>query len=119
MSKCSVLLVEDEPLLQMMWEDLADVLQIDITGLEDSVEGALKRAEDLQFSVAVLDVNLTDGHVGPVASRLNDLGIPYIVTSGNGPDLENDFPNVPILRKPFSVAQMVRAMEDLCASGAK
>lgn len=56
----SVLVVEDEPLIAMMIEDLIDLLGHRLAGTADAVAEALPLVEQGGFDVAILDVNLPD-----------------------------------------------------------
>ena len=78
--RCNLLLVEDQL-------DLAALME---QALEDgggrvthaySVFDALGLLDTQRFDGAVLDVELRDGVVFPVADRLAELGIPYLFTT--------------------------------------
>jgi len=79
-----VLVVEDEYLIAA---DLADVLKdagADVIGPVASVREALELVETFgdRLDGAVLDVNLREERVFPVAEALARRGIPYIFTTG-------------------------------------
>ena len=68
--------------------------------------------EKTTFSVAVLDVNLGNEQSLPVAIRLAELGVPFILSTGYGErdDIRANYPPCPILRKPFSSETMAEAV---------
>lgn len=77
----SVLVVEDEMLIaldvQMMLQDNGYT----VLGPAGTVEGALRLLDDMRPDVAVLDGNLRGRPVVPVAQRLRDLRIPFVLSS--------------------------------------
>ncbi|MCX8476203.1 MAG: response regulator [Sphingomonas sp.] len=110
-----VLIVEDEPLIAMMLEDFLDVLEREVAGTADDVAGALARIEAGGIEVAILDVNLRGGEQSwPVAARLDELGIPFILaTGGAGDTIAEAWRNRPILSKPFTMDGVERALDGL------
>jgi len=107
-----ILLVEDEPLIAMMLEDVLETLGHSVAAVCDSVAGALARLGDGGIDAAILDVNLRGGEQSwPVADALADRGIPFVLASGGG---KGDRParhmGVPALPKPFGMADVQRAL---------
>jgi len=77
----TILIVEDEFLIAM---DLEMILRRHgwlILGPVATVVEALRLLQADQPSVAILDVTLKDGVVSPVAEALQDLDVPFIVSS--------------------------------------
>src|SRR3954469_1292839 len=79
-----VLVVEDEYLVAT---DLASVLEefgVNVIGPASSVEEALElvEAHGEKLDGAVLDVNLREVRVYPVAQALAERGVPYVFTTG-------------------------------------
>lgn len=78
--RCNLLLVEDQldlaALMEQAFEDAGD----QVTHAY-SVFDALGLLDTQRFDGAVLDVELRDGVVFPVADRLAELGIPYLFVS--------------------------------------
>lgn len=80
---CTILLVDDEPLVLMDLEIAAEDVGCDYLSARRLVE-ALALAESASFSTAVLDVNLGGGDTClPVAAILRQRGIPFILHSGD------------------------------------
>ena len=117
-SSCSVLIVEDEPLISMMLEDFLDSLGHKIAGTAESVQEALAKVEEGGFDVAIIDVHLKGEHVWPVADRLNEKGVPFILATGghiSPPPAEHA--DAPILAKPYTIDAINPALR--AARGAK
>ena len=110
-----VLIVEDEPLIAMMLEDFLDALEREVAGTADNVAGALAQIEAGGVEAAILDVNLRGGEQSwPVAARLDELGIPFILaTGGAGDTIAETWRNRPILSKPFTMDGVERALDGL------
>jgi DNA-binding NtrC family response regulator len=81
---CTILLLEDEPIILMDLEFAAEDHGCDAVSAS-SCEGALEKiAEPGGIDVAVLDVSLARGETClPVAEELGRRGIPYLLHSGD------------------------------------
>lgn len=81
---CSILLLEDEPIILMDLEFAAEDYGCDAVPAS-SCAGALERLATLgEVDVAVLDVSLAGGETClPVAEELGRRGIPYLLHSGD------------------------------------
>jgi CheY-like chemotaxis protein len=113
---CSVLIVEDEPLIAMMLEDFLDSLGHKIAGTAESVQEALAKVEEGGFDVAIIDVHLKGEHVWPVADRLNEMGVPFIVATGghiSPPPAEHA--DATMLAKPYTIDAIEPAIDAACA----
>jgi CheY-like chemotaxis protein len=98
-----ILVVEDEPLIAMLLEDMLDDLQVESAGTADSVQAALQLIETVDgFDGAILDMNLRGKSVEPVADALSERGIPFVFASGYGSAAHlKDHSAAPVLAKPF------------------
>jgi CheY-like chemotaxis protein len=106
-----ILIVEDEPLIAMMLEDFLESLGHSITATCDNVAAALAEAEKGGFDVAILDVNLKGQNVWPVASRLREQGVPFVIASGGHVDPPPaEFASVPLIEKPYTVDRVTPAI---------
>lgn len=110
-----VLIVEDEPLIAMMLEDFLDALDHQHAGSADNCEGALSQIEAGGVDAAILDVNLRAGEQSwPVADRLAELGIPFVLaTGGAGDSIAERHRDRPILSKPFTLDGVEKALTGL------
>jgi len=118
-SNCSVLIVEDEPLIAMMLEDFLDSLGHRIAGTAETVQEALTRVEEGGFDVAIIDVHLKGEHVWPVADRLSEKGVPFIVaTGGHISPPPPEHADATVLAKPYTIDAIDPALDAACATRA-
>jgi CheY-like chemotaxis protein len=112
MGQRSILVVEDEPLIAMMLEDFLESLGHSVTATCESVSDAMDHAEKGNFDLAILDVNLKGESVWPVAERLRDKQIPFVLATGGHVDPPPpEFANVPVIEKPYTVDRVTPALE--------
>jgi CheY-like chemotaxis protein len=116
-----VLLLEDEALLAMLVEDMLLEMGFDAVDVFATLPEALAEAENSDFELAILDVNV-GGHTSyPVADALKARNIPFFFATGYGRDaLTDGYADAPTLQKPFLMADLERAIASLrgedCAS---
>ena len=113
-----ILVAEDEPFIAL---DVALAIEDaggEVAGPAASVEEALALIESLPIIAAILDVNLADGDISPVAERLIIAGIPVILQTGIGlpPKLAARFPDLQVNIKPCAAATLVAQLEALILS---
>ena len=115
--KCSVLIVEDEPLISMMLEDFLESLGHDVAGTAETVQEALAKVEEGGFDVAIIDVQLKEGKtVWPVADRLADAGKPFVLaTGGHVEPPPARHAAAPVLSKPYTIDSIEPAIAQACA----
>ena len=108
----NILIVEDEPLIAMMLEDFLESLGHSIAATCDSVDTAMVEVEKGGFDVAILDVNLKGQNVWPVATRLREQGVPFVIASGGHVDPPPaEFAAVPLIEKPYTVDRVTPAID--------
>ncbi|HEY0626357.1 MAG TPA: response regulator [Allosphingosinicella sp.] len=109
----SILIVEDEPLIAMMLEDFLDSLGHQVVGTCESVADAMAKIDEGGFDVAIVDVHLKNGeHVWPVADRLSEEGIPFILaTGGHIEPPPARHAGAPVLSKPYTIDAISPALE--------
>ena len=99
-SRC-ILIVEDEPLIAMMLEDFLESLGHSISATCDSVDSAMAEAEKGGFDLAILDVNLKGENVWPVATKLREKNVPFVIATGGHVDPPPpEFNDAPVIEKP-------------------
>ena len=112
MGQRSILVVEDEPLIAMMLEDFLESLGHSVTATCESVSDAIIEADKGGFDLAILDVNLKGEWVWPVAERLRDKQIPFVLATGGHVDPPPpEFAHVPVIEKPYTVDRVTPALE--------
>jgi two-component sensor histidine kinase/DNA-binding response OmpR family regulator len=96
-----VLLVEDEALVAMMIQECLGDFGYQVIGPISTATEAAARAKDGNFEAAVLDINLGDGAVYPIAEMLTARGVPFVFVTGyDAESVDARFRNVPVLQKP-------------------
>jgi PAS domain S-box-containing protein len=108
-----VLLVEDETLLAMEVAEVLKAAGAAVLGPANTLEQALALAATETIDAAVLDVNLGGASARPVARLLQTRGVPFVLVTGyEEPGIEEAGP---VLRKPVSHDDLLRALGDLTA----
>ncbi len=108
--KPRVLLVEDETLVAMMIQECLVEFGYQVVGPICTASEAAAKAKDGHFEAAVLDINLGDGTVYPIADILTARGVPFVFVTGYDADsVETRFRKTPILQKPIEREMLKRA----------
>ena len=112
-----VLVVEDESMIRMLLEGMLEDLGHSVAAEAGAIEEALKLAKEAAFDVAVLDVNLNNRPITPVAEVLVERGLPFIFASGYGQrGVPEAYRNSPVLQKPFQVEALAKAIDAALAN---
>ncbi len=108
----SILIVEDEPLIAMMLEDFLDSLGHAVSATCDTVQSALAAVERGGFEIAILDVNLKGENVWPVAKRLREMKVPFVIATGGHVDPPPpEFNSAPVIEKPYTIDRVTPAID--------
>ncbi|HBS77198.1 response regulator [Stutzerimonas stutzeri] len=110
---CSrVLVIEDEALVGMLLEDMLQDIGCEHVELVPRFAEGMQAAENGDFDLAVLDVNLDGVSSFPIADRLIDRNIPLVFATGYGSvGMDPRYAHIPTLQKPFffsDLEQIVR-----------
>lgn len=109
-----ILIVEDEYYLA---DDLAAALRragAQVLGPAGTVEEADEAVRRGGFDCAVLDMNLRGDMAFPIADRLREAGIPFLIATGyNSASLPERFAGVPRVEKPLDARRILEAIPDL------
>lgn len=109
-----VLVVEDEMFIALEIEDTLKEFGYQVVGPTGKLEAALQLATDEMIDAAILDVTIRGGQVFPVAEKLIERGIPFILASGYGEwALPEGMRNRPRLTKPFTSEELMAAITAL------
>ena len=82
-----------------------------------SIETAEQLAQSAQFDFAILEINIDGRNILPVAQIIEKRSLPFLFTSGYGTTgLLDPFQERPVLRKPFLIMDLGRAIDTLLAS---
>jgi two-component SAPR family response regulator len=103
-----------------MMADMLTDFDFDVLGPFATVAKAISAVDQANVHVALLDVNLAGEMVYPLASRLRELGVPFIFMTGySSESIESRFMEAPILKKPVDQAQLyqtIKRMTELVAT---
>lgn len=108
-----ILIVEDSLLLALELEQGLTELGAEIVGSAAEVGEAMAMI-DRPFDAAVLDANLDGASVMPVAEALHAMGRPFIFATGYADKAGPAGFDAPIVRKPYNVGQIARALASVC-----
>ena len=110
-----IFVVEDDAMVLMLIEDLLQELGHRVVGTATKLEAALASIKEVDFDLAILDVNLGGKSAQPIASLLRALGCPFIIATGYPEEtLGEDYLSAPVIEKPFlieAVAEAIRQVE--------
>jgi DNA-binding response OmpR family regulator len=113
----TVLVVEDEIELSRLFVEVitqAGYAAVPTYSLTDAL-GALSRQH---FDAAVLDIELRDGTVFPVADRLAALGTPFLFASAVYSQMvPQRYQDVPFVSKPFQIEALLAGIKAAVQNG--
>jgi DNA-binding LytR/AlgR family response regulator len=108
-----LLVVEDEYLIAADLVAFLEAQGIEVVGPAASVNEALTllQSNSNRLDGAVLDVNLRDDRVYPVADVLRSLGIPFVFTTGyDACAIPKSYAGVPRCGKPVDEQRLLRLL---------
>ena len=109
-----VLLLDDEPLITMLLEDILEQLGYEIVGPAHTVAVALGLIEATPPDAAILDMNLGKELSYPAADALRVRRIPFMFLTGYiAPGIDARFHNEFVMTKPFDFEKVRQALSHL------
>lgn len=107
-----ILIVEDNVYLALDLSEAVEHFEGKVLGPVCSVAEALLVLDAQKVSAAILDCQLPDNEVTPVAKRLVERGIPYVIHTGTAVplDLTALRPEAPVLMKPVKPQNVVAVL---------
>ena len=112
-----ILVVEDEPMIVMLLEDMLGDLGCAVVGPAYNADKALGLIQSEKFDAAILDVNLGGQRTTPVAEALQSKDIPFFFATGYGnAGATGTFSQQLVLTKPFTQSQLEAALQSLFAA---
>ena len=106
-----VLVVEDEPLVAMLLEDMLSDLGCTVVAVAGAVAEAVGRANAAALDAAILDINLGSQSSEPVAEALAARGVPFVFATGYGESgVPEAFRGRPALQKPYGMQDVARLL---------
>jgi CheY-like chemotaxis protein len=115
LGRVPILIVEDEPVIALELKVFVEDAGGKVIGPVGSAKAALELLEKEVVAAAILDVELSDGDVTPVALALSKLGIPMVFQSGVHipADLRHQCPDVVHYKKPVSAELLLKKIAEL------
>ena len=106
-----ILIVEDEAMIAMLIEDVLASAGARVVGLAATVEEAISAVERDRPDAVTLDGNLRDRLSGPVAARLRELAVPFLLVTGyvDRALADPELARAPCLEKPFTATSLLDA----------
>ncbi len=104
---CSVIVVEDEPLIAADIEFAAEDAGCEVLGIARTIDEAFELLEAKACQGAILDANLNGESARPVMDYLEEKAVPYIIVSGylrSQLDLVKE--ETVMIGKPFSLSEL-------------
>jgi DNA-binding response OmpR family regulator len=119
LSGLRILVVEDEPVVALDLELELIAAGASVIGSATTVEAARELVRSEGLSAAVLDVQLGNEDVGPVADMLRERGVPFVFHTGNGgsADITEKWPDAPVVQKPSHPETILAAIARLLGRG--
>jgi len=116
--KCA-LIVDDDPMVAMLVEDVLRGMRID--GLVNlNLQNALAELDVSEFDVALVDMELRRESARPLVLALIARDIPFLVMSGADQSaLVAEFPQILAISKPFDVKALESAVSELLGRKAR
>lgn len=110
-----ILIVEDSVIVGMALESLCDSLGWEMVGPARSVAEGLAMAGSGGIDAALLDVSLGSEMAWDIAALLQARGTPFVFATGHDLTgrLPAEFAAIPILRKPFRMADIEQSLGTL------
>lgn len=107
-------MVEDWLMVAQEIELILRELGCEVVGPAPRLDRAIDLARSESIDVAILDVNLDNEEVYPVADELIVRGVPFLFLTGyDGHTLPPEFKKWPRLEKPFAAKELSRELRRL------
>ena len=111
LSRCNVLIVEDQAIIALDLQAAVEEANAQVIGPAPTVREALDLLDIDEVHAAILDANLPDGDITPVAEELIDRGVPFVINTGVAVPLHlRRFPDLPVFRKPTPPSRLIREL---------
>jgi DNA-binding NtrC family response regulator len=117
LNRAPILIVEDEPYIALELQTSVEDAGGKVVGPAGTVSAALALLETSVVAAAILDVQLSDRDVTPVAEALIALRVPFVFHSGVGvpPDLQPRCRDAVVFKKPAAVERLLKTLAEIIA----
>jgi CheY-like chemotaxis protein len=116
-SELRVLVVEDEPLVAMLAEEMLAELGHRAAAISHGLKDGLEAIGNGTFDLAVLDVNLSGSLSFPIAEKAAERGVPVLFVTGFDRDHMEQLAGQCVLQKPYSTDDLQRAIGQALGRG--
>ena len=118
MTQARVLVAEDERIIAFDLCDTVEEAGYTVEGPHPDMSSAMLAFQKDKPDVAILDIELTDGKVYPLAKKLAEEDIPIIFHSGrySAEEMKKRFPSAATLTKPCPPAEMIETVNSVLAA---
>ena len=113
-----ILVVEDEPMIRMLLEDMLGELGYIVAAEAARIEEALEATKNADFDLAILDANLDGRSASPVADALVARGTPFVFATGYG-EVPEPYCDRPTLKKPFHMDGLKQMLQSALDGGSQ
>jgi DNA-binding response OmpR family regulator len=109
-----ILIVENEPLIALDLSEAVKDRNGIVIGPVPTVAEALAILAGQSVGAAILDARLDDRDITPVAIRLIEQAVPFIIHTGTGlpAELAASHPDLPVILKPKRPEDVVASLEE-------
>ena len=114
--KTRILVIEDEPLIGMIFEQFLGDYGYSVIGPIENLKAAELLAATEEVDAAVVDVNISGEAATTVADKLIARKIPFIFVSGYDRTLGLRYASIPFLRKPLPPEELHFELDKLLRS---
>ena len=109
-----ILILEDDLLNAFLIEDTLQFAGHQVVGPAKSIPQALTLLDSLKIDAALLDLQIDDKVSFDVGRRLDELAIPWAITTAHAPSfIGPQFAHVKVLAKPFAIASLLEVVDGL------
>ena len=110
----TILLMEDNPVLGLEVAFALEDEGAEVTGPIARLEAGLETMETAEPDAAVLDVELADGEVFPLAERLRERGVPFVFYTARGSEghMRARAGDAPVVSKSHGSASVIEALRE-------
>jgi CheY-like chemotaxis protein len=115
LNSAPILIVEDEAYIALQLQAAIEDAGGQVVGPVGSVAAALVLLQTVVVAAAVLDVQLADRDVTPVAEALTARNVPVVFQSAKNlpPDLQRRCPDAVVYKKPVAAEALLRTLLEI------
>ena len=110
-----VLIAEDEYTIAMFLADYLELQGAEVVGPAGNLDALAELVDQQPIDAALLDINLGGEMVYPLADRLIQAGVPFLLTSGYDDNIPPRFADAPRCSKPYRLETLNQALRDTLA----